>query len=75
MILTLDSKRRFTVPTSLMAVRPGDRFEVRAEPEDDTLIVRRLPGASKWLEIMRQCPVDLGKLPPRRKEFARKRKL
>lgn len=37
MILTMDAKRRLTVPTGLSAAQPGDAFDVTIDPEDDAI--------------------------------------
>ena len=49
MLLTLDAKRRLTVPAALAA---GD-----------------------WLEVLKECPVAMDDLPPRRRQLPRRRKL
>jgi len=38
MILTLDAKRRLTLPASLVSARPGDNFEAVFDPEEDAVI-------------------------------------
>jgi hypothetical protein len=75
MIVRLDSKRRLTVPTSLLSVQPGQSFDVSFDPEDDALIFRRLPDQEDWLEVLAECPVEMSDVPPRRRELPRKRKL
>ncbi len=75
MLLTLDAKRRLTVPVALAPARPGDQFKAEFHPEDDTLIFRRMVGAGDWLEVLKQCPVAMDDLPPRRRRRPRRRKL
>ncbi len=41
MIVTLDSKRRLTLPASLMEARPGQSFDVRFDAEMDDVPARR----------------------------------
>jgi hypothetical protein len=75
MLLTLDAKRRLTVPSSLAPSHPGDHFEAEFHPEDDTLIFRRLAPKGDWLAILKECPVPMDDLPLRRRELPRRRKL
>jgi hypothetical protein len=44
MIVTLDAKRRLTVPVGLAPASPGDYFEVHFDAEEDSLVFRRLAG-------------------------------
>jgi hypothetical protein len=37
MILTLDAKRRLTLPATLVPARPGDRFLAEFDPEEDAV--------------------------------------
>ena len=75
MILTLDDKRRLTVPASLAPAQPGDHFKAEFDADEDTIVFRRVARKDEWLEILKACPADLSDLPPRRREFARRRKL
>lgn len=75
MILTLDDKRRLTVPASLAPARPGDHFKAVFDAEEDTLIFRRVAKRAEWLAVLKSCPVPMGDLPPRRREYAKRRKL
>ena len=75
MIVTLDSKRRLTLPATLMAARPGQSFDVRFDAEEDALVFRRLPEKEDWLEVLAACPVPMDEVPPRRRELPKKRKL
>ena|SRR5580698_854047 len=74
-LLTLDAKRRLTVPRSLAPSRPGDHFEAEFHPEDDTLIFRRLAPKGDWLAVLKECPVPMDDLPLRRRELPQRRKL
>jgi hypothetical protein len=75
MIVTLDSKRRLTVPASLAPTSPGEYFDARFDEEEDTIVFRRLAGKEDWLTVLKECPVNIEDLPPRRRETARRRKL
>jgi hypothetical protein len=75
MILTLDAKRRLTVPASLAPTQPGDHFEAQFDPEEDTLVFRRIAKHSDWLAVLKACPVKMDDLPPRSREYPKRRKL
>ncbi|HXA19188.1 MAG TPA: hypothetical protein VN380_19515 [Thermoanaerobaculia bacterium] len=45
MIVTLDSKRRLTLPTTLMPAQPGQSFEARFDADEDAVILS--PPAGK----------------------------
>lgn len=75
MILTLDAKRRLTVPATLAPAEPGDHFAAEFDPEEDTLIFRRVATRDDWLEVLKACPVAMDDLPRRRRELPRRRRL
>lgn len=75
MILTLDAKRRLTLPAALAPTKPGDHFKAEFDPEEDTLVFRRVATRADWLAVLKACPVDMEDLPPRRREYPRRRKL
>jgi hypothetical protein len=75
MLLTLDAKRRLTVPRSLAQSHPGDCFEAEFHPEDDTLIFRRIAPKGDWMKVLKECPLPMDDLPARRRELPRHRKL
>ncbi len=77
MIVTLDSKRRLTVPASLAPASPGEYFDARFDAEEDAIVFRRLPekGKEDWLALLKQCPVSMDDIPSRRRKRARPRKL
>jgi hypothetical protein len=74
-ILTLDAKRRLTLPASLVPARPGDHFQAEFDPEEDAVIFRRIAKNVDWLGVLKACPVKMGDLPPRRREFPKRLKL
>ena len=74
-IVTLDAKRRLTVPTSLAPTSPGDYFDAHFDAEEDALVFRRLAGKEDWLTVLKACPVSPDDVPARRREPARRRKL
>jgi hypothetical protein len=71
-IVTLDSKRRLTVPAGLAPASPGDYFDARFDPEEDALVFRRLPRLENWLAVLKACPVSPDDVPPRRRPPARR---
>ena len=75
MIVTLDAKRRLTVPLALAPAVPGDYFDARFDADEDTLVFRRIATNSDWLAVLKECPVSMDDVPPRRREFPRRRKL
>lgn len=75
MILTLDAKRRLTVPAALAPAKPGDHFKAEFDPEEDALVFRRLATRADWLTVLKACPADMDDLPLRRREYPRRRKL
>ncbi|MGO9641088.1 MAG: hypothetical protein ACLP1Y_07285, partial [Candidatus Acidiferrales bacterium] len=75
MIVTLDAKRRLTVPTGLAPASPGDYFDASFDVEEDALVFRRLPGKESWLTVLKACPDSPDDVPRRRRAPARRRKL
>ncbi len=75
MIVTLDDKRRLTVPVALAPAAPGDAFEARFDAEEDAIVFRRIKRGRSWLAVLKACPVSMDDLPPRSREYPRKRKL
>jgi len=75
MIVTLDAKRRLVVPASLAPVRPGDYFDAQFDADEDTIVYRRLAMGNDWLSVLKECPVSMDDLPPRRRGLPRRRKL
>ena len=75
MIVTLDEKRRLTVPVSLAPASPGDAFDARFDADEDAIVFRRVKRAKSWLEVLKACPVPMDDLPPRSREYPKKRKL
>jgi hypothetical protein len=75
MIVTLDAKRRLTVPAALASASPGDYFDARFDAEEDALVFRRLASGESWLAVLKACPVSPDDVPPRNRTLARRRKL
>jgi hypothetical protein len=75
MIVTLDSKRRLTVPAALAPTSPGEYFDAHFDVEEDAIVFRRLAGKEDWLAVLKACPVNMDDVPPRRRDTARRRKL
>ena len=72
MIVTLDGKRRLTVPVALAPASPGDAFDARFDEDEDAIVFRRLKRSRGWLDVMKACPVPMDDLPPRSREYPRK---
>lgn len=64
MVVTLDAKRRVSIPAALAPAIPGDQFEAILDAEDDTVILRRLARNPNWLAAWKQCPAPMDG-PPR----------
>ena len=75
MIVTLDQKRRLTVPVALAPASAGDAFEVRYDKDEDAIVFRRIKRGRSWLDVLKACPVPMDDLPPRSREYPRKRTL
>lgn len=75
MILTLDAKRRLTLPATLVAAQPGDLFEAEFDPEEDAIVFRRISKNTNWLAVLKNCPVKIDDLPQRGREFPKGLKL
>jgi hypothetical protein len=72
MIVTLDAKRRLTVPTALVKTSPGEHFEALYYEDDDIITLRRVKRKLNWLEVLKQCPVPMDDIPPRSRELPKK---
>jgi len=72
MIVTLDAKRRLSIPAALAPAAPGDQFDARYDADDDTVILRRVKRKASWLEVLKKCPVPMDDLPPRSRDLPRK---
>jgi bifunctional DNA-binding transcriptional regulator/antitoxin component of YhaV-PrlF toxin-antitoxin module len=75
MIVTLDSKRRLTVPKALVKTRPGEHFEALYDVDEDKIVLHRVKRKEDWLEVLKQCPSSMDDLPPRSRERSKDRKL
>jgi len=75
MIVTLDSKRRLTVPKALVKTRPGEHFEALYDEDEDKIVLRRVRRKLNWLEVLKQCPVSMDDIPPRSRELPKEIKL
>ena len=71
MVITLDAKRRLTVPTALAPAKPGDVFEADFDAEEDAIVFRRLSRKANWVAVLEDCPVPMDELPRRRREVFR----
>jgi len=75
MVVTLDGKRRVSIPAALVPTSPGEQFDASFDPDEDTVILRRIKRKANWLEVWRQCPIAMDDLPPRSRERPKKLKL
>jgi hypothetical protein len=75
MIVTLDDKRRVSIPVALAPAAPGDRFEASFDADEDVVTLRRIKGKAPWLEVWKQCPVPMDDVPLRSRELPRKLRL
>jgi hypothetical protein len=74
MVVTLDAKRRLTVPAALAPAKPGDYFDAYFDAEDDALVFRRISRRKNWLAVLKECPVSPDDVPRRRRAPAQRRK-
>src|SRR5437868_4647592 len=74
-IVTLDSKRRLTIPKRLAPMRPGDHFEAQFDADEDALVFRRIGKKGSWVSVMKACPVPMDDLPERQRSFPKRRRL
>lgn len=74
MIVTLDFKHRLTVPAALAPTSPGEYFDARFDADEDAIVFRRLTGKEDWLTVLKECPVSMDDVPPRRRETSRRRR-
>ena len=51
MIVTLDDKRRVSIPAALEPAAPGDRFEASFDADEDMVTLRRIKRKAHWLEV------------------------
>lgn len=75
MIVTLDAKRRVSIPAALAPATPGDQFDASFDAEDDVVTLRRVKRKRNWLEMWKECPVAMDDLPPRSRELPKRLKL
>jgi hypothetical protein len=75
MIVTLDAKRRVSIPAALAPASPGDQFDASFNPDDDIVILRRISRKNNWLKVWKECPVPMDDLPPRSAEKAKRIRL
>ena len=75
MIVTLDAKRRISIPSALAPTTPGDQFDAKYDEDEDTVVLRRVKRHEDWLDVLKQCPTPMDDLPPRSRELPKKLKL
>jgi bifunctional DNA-binding transcriptional regulator/antitoxin component of YhaV-PrlF toxin-antitoxin module len=67
--VTMDAKRRLTVPVAAHDFSPGDTFEAHFDPEESEIVFRRVNTRENWVEVMLRCPIPMDDLPPRSREL------
>jgi len=72
MIVTLDAKRRFSLPAALAPASPGDQFDATFDSEEDIVTLRRVKRKSNWLATWKKCPVPMDDVPTRSRELPKK---
>ncbi len=72
MILTVDAKRRLTLPKEFLAIKTGDYFEASFHAEDQLVVFRKLPSKENWLDVLKECPVSMDNVPSRSYEKPKK---
>ena len=75
MIVTLDGKRRVSIPAALAPAAPGDQFDASFDADEDTVVLRRIKRKRGWLEVWKQCPTPMDDLPARGGEMPKRLKL
>jgi len=74
-IVTLDGKRRVSIPAALAPASPGDQFDASFDAEEDVVVLRRVAKKPDWLKVLKSCPVPMDDLPPRSRQLPKKLKL
>jgi hypothetical protein len=74
-IVTLDAKRRFSIPAKLAPASPGDQFDATFDAGEGAIILGRVKRKTNWLEVFKKCPVPMDDMPPRSREMPKKLKL
>jgi len=75
MIVTLDSKRRLSIPTALAPASPGDQFDATFDAAENTVTLRRIKREVNWLAVWKTCPIPMDDLPQRGQQLPKKVKL
>ena len=75
MVVTVDAKRRVSIPAALAPAAPGDQFDASFDAEEDVVTLRRIKRKKDWLKVLASCPVPMDDLPPRSRELPKRRKL
>jgi len=75
MIVTLDAKRRFSLPAALAPASPVDQFDPAFDADEDTVTLGRIKRKSNWLEVWKKCPVAMDDQPRRSRDLPSRVKL
>lgn len=71
MVITMDAKRRLTVPAAAEGFEPGDTFEALFDSKEGEIVFRKINTRENWVDVMLRCPVPMDDLPPRSRELPR----
>ena len=69
MRITMDAKRRLTVPAAAKDFKPGDIFEANYDLDEREIVFRKVNKDQTWVDVMLRCPVPMDDLPPRSREL------
>jgi len=69
MLITMDAKRRLTVPAAAEGFKPGDTFEANFDLEESEIVFRKVNNDQNWVDVMLRCPIPMDDLPPRSREL------
>ncbi|MCZ7640784.1 MAG: hypothetical protein M5U12_34860 [Verrucomicrobia bacterium] len=60
MIVTLDAKRRVSIPAALAPTAPGDQFDASFDAEDDVVVLRRIKAQGRLAGRVEAMPLADG---------------
>ena len=70
-IITMDAKRRLTVPVAAGDFKPGDTFLANFDCQESEIVFRKINSREDWLAVALACPYPMDDLPPRSRELAK----
>jgi hypothetical protein len=69
MFVTMDARRRLTVPATAEDFKPGDTFEVHFDSDESAITFRRINQNEDWLDVALACPYPMDDLPARSRQL------